>query len=71
MQAPFDTEALRAELERQAGQAYSDPTGVHGVVDEPYTNVGVDTLPNNEAEVMDFGDETFLAELREQFGDAF
>ena len=73
MQEPFDTEALRAELERQAGQtqAYPDPTGVHGVVDEPYTNVGVDTLPNNEAEVMDFGDETFLAELREQFGDAF
>ena len=73
MQAPFDTEALRAELERQAGQtqAYPDPTGVHGVVDEPYTNVGVANLPDNETEVMDFGGDSVLAELRKQFGDAF
>jgi hypothetical protein len=73
MQGPFDTAALRAELQRQGAQRtpYSDPTGVHGVVEEPYTNVGVANLPDPSAEVMDFGDDAFLAELRKQFGDAF
>ena len=62
MQEPFDKEALFSELGADARTPYYQ---------ESTQDVGVDNVGANQTEVVDFGDEAFLSDLREQYGDVF
>ncbi len=62
MQGPFDKEALFSELGTDARTPYYQ---------ESTQDVGVANVDDNQTEVVDFGDEAFLSDLREQYGDVF